>query len=152
MLSAQPSIMEYNATETGCLESGLYNMHLSSIQFLFFLNNSTNSRKEVKNEEQKKRVEKKNAALNAIRGLIINSSLISKDAKEERLTEVRETITLQRNKVELSFSFRSTHWSYVCSSLKTQRERSRITEEDLHKYPCPLLAHKSPRRCEQVTQ
>lgn len=99
MLSAQPSIMEYNAMETGCLESGLYNMHLSSIQF--FLNNSTSSRKEVKNEEQKKRVEKKNAALNAIRGLIINSSLISKDAKEERLTEVRETITLQPNKVEL---------------------------------------------------
>ena len=66
-----------------------------------FFNNSTSSRKEVKNEEQKKRVEKKNAALNAIRGLIINSSLISKDAKEERLTEVRETITLQPNKVEL---------------------------------------------------
>ena len=67
----------------------------------FLLNNRTSSRKEVKNEEQKKRVEKKNAALNAIRGLIINSSLISKDAKEERLTEVRETITLQPNKVEL---------------------------------------------------
>ena len=89
--------------ETGCLESGLYNMHLSSIQYIYFLNNSTSSHKEVKNEEQKKRVEKKNAALNVIRGLIINSSLISKDAKEERLTEVRETITLQRNKVELSF-------------------------------------------------
>ena len=67
---------------------------------IYFFNNSTSSRK---NEEQKKRVEKKNAALNVIRGLIINSSLISKDAKEERLTEVRETITLQHNKVELYF-------------------------------------------------
>ena len=111
------SILKYNAIGTGCSENGLYYMtqlvaiwkslfllflyYMHFILHTSFFNNSTSSHKEVKNEEQKKRVEKKNAALNAIRGLIINSSLISKDAKEERLTEVRETITLQPNKVEL---------------------------------------------------
>ena len=64
-----------------------------------FFNNSTSSHKEVTDEDQKKRVEKKNASLNVIRDLIINSSLISKDTKEECLTEVSNLV--QPNRVEL---------------------------------------------------
>lgn len=54
------------------------------MQIIF--NSRTSSRKKVRNGE---RVKEKSAALDVIRDLIIDSPLISKDAKEERLTEVR---------------------------------------------------------------
>lgn len=54
------------------------------MQIIF--NSRTSSHKKVRNGE---RVKEKSAALDVIRDLIIDSPLISKDAKEERLTEVR---------------------------------------------------------------
>jgi len=54
------------------------------MQIIF--NSRTSSRKKVRNG---KRVKEKGAALDVIRDLIIDSPLISKDAKEEHLTEVR---------------------------------------------------------------
>ena len=63
-------------------------MCLSSCK-LFLIAGPVHTRKLEINEEQKKQLKKKNAALDVIRNLILDSPLISKDAKKERLTEVR---------------------------------------------------------------
>ena len=56
-----------------------------------FSNISTSSQekdKEVKNERERVRIQKKNAALKVIKKLIMTSSLIPEEAKKKRWTEV----------------------------------------------------------------